>query len=101
MRKQNFKKQTKFPKVILWIVAVMLTAACVLTTIEVSTDGVEINGLNVQEENLYQSQVNLNRELVKAYSLGQIGEKATAMGFINPTKTIYVGKVTEFAASLR
>lgn len=101
MRKQNIQKSSSFPKAILWVVAVVLTAACVWTTIEVSTSGVEINQLAIEEENLHTSQVNLNRQLVQSTSLGQIGEKALALGFGKPMKTIYVGKTTEFSASLR
>jgi hypothetical protein len=101
MRDQKTKKQTKFPKATLWVAAVIFTAACVLTTIEVSTDGVEINKLTAQEQGLTDSQVSLNRELVEESSLGGIGEKATAMGFDKPAKTIYIGKATEFSASLQ
>ena len=102
MKKQNIKKSSNFPKALLWVVAVILTAACVWTTIEVSTAGVTINDLALEEENLHASQVDLNRQLVQSTSLGGISEKALAMGFVKPTKTIYVGnKVTEFSASLR
>jgi len=87
------KKQTLY-----WVIAVCITAFCVFTTIETSTYGAEVNQLENKQVSLQDEGADLNRELIKASSLGSISGKAESLGFIKPEGIVYVSREPEFAA---
>lgn len=84
--------------VLLGICAV-LAVANVILTIDASTTGVAVSDLQSKEASLTEQKRNLQDELVRSLSMGELHEKSDELGFIKPANPIYLSQ-TETVAKL-
>jgi hypothetical protein len=87
MSRKNY--QLKF---ILWPVLVLFFVSTILLAIEVSTLGATLVNLEQEELKLVKENRELSNQLIQASSLKKVGEKSQDLGFIKPTKILYIGK---------
>ncbi|MBI2066167.1 hypothetical protein HYT60_01530 [Candidatus Woesebacteria bacterium] len=84
---KRVKSKNKF---IVWILAIPLVAASIVTTVEMASSGAELSLLTSQEAALRSENQRLGAELVSASSLSQFENTYESLGFIRPEKIIYI-----------
>ncbi len=87
--KVNFNLR-RFKVYVLGAVCGSLTIACIFMTIETSTNGAEIAGLQNKEAQLMARQQDLQENLVQALSVNKLAEQSAQLGFIKATNLVYV-----------
>lgn len=92
--KLNIKNSRNY---ILLGVCGVLAIGSVILTIEVATSGAQIANLQSKELVLSDQKRQLEQELVKTISLGQLQEKSNELGFSKPTDTVYLSQVAPVA----
>ena len=91
-------KLISFSKKKLLLVLVFLLASFhIVLALQTITSGAQLASLEQEEEKLVSKNKNLTYQLVNAYSLFQLREKAEGLGYMKPGSTLYLSNEDVFA----
>ncbi len=91
------KTKKSLKPILFWVPAVSLLACFVFLTVETATSGAVLAKLESRESSLIQENSDLKDAVVKASSLNGVEKKSTEMGFVKPSKILYIGSQDEVA----
>jgi len=90
------KKKT-FKPTIFWILGITLMASFVYLTVETATSGAVLAKTESREAALVQENSDLKDTVVRASSLNGVEKKSVEMGFVKPSKILYINGSEEVA----
>ena len=90
-------KKKSIKPTLFWILGISFLACFVFLTVETATSGAVLAGLEGREASLAQENSDLKDAVVRASSLGGVEKKSTEMGFVKPSKILYINGSAEVA----
>ena len=80
-----------------WILGITLLACFVFLTVEMATSGAVLAKAESREATLLQENSDLKDAVVRASSLNGVEKKSLEMGFVKPSKILYINGSEEVA----
>ena len=90
-------KKKSIKPTLVWILGITLLACFVFLTVETATSGAVLAKLESREASLAQENADLKDAVVRASSLNGVEKKSVEMGFIKPSKILYINGSEEVA----
>ena len=91
------KTKKSFKPTFIWILGISFLACFVYLTVETATSGAVLAGLETKEASLLQENSDLKDAVVNASSLNGIEKKSLELGFVKPSKILYINSTEEVA----
>ena len=91
------KKNKSFKTTLFWILGISFMACFVFLTVETATSGAVLAKLENQEAGLLQENSDLKDAVVRASSLNGVEKKSVELGFVKPSKILYISSIEEVA----
>jgi len=91
------KNKKTFKPTLFWILGIALTACFVFLTVETATSGAVLAKEESREATLLQENSDLKDAVVRASSLNGVEKKSLEMGFVKPSKILYINGSEEVA----
>lgn len=90
-------KKKSIKPTLFWILGITLLACFVFLTVETATSGAVLAKMESRELSLAQENADLKDALVRASSLNGVEKKSVEMGFVKPSKILYINGSEEVA----
>ena len=90
-------KRKSIKPTLVWIAGITFLACFVFLTVETATSGAVLNRMESREASLLQEASDLKDAVVRASSLNGVEKKSSEMGFVKPSKILYINGSEEVA----
>ena len=91
------KNKKTFKPTLFWILGIAFMACFVFLTVETATSGAVLAKAESREATLLQENSDLKDAVVRASSLNDVEKKSLEMGFVKPSKILYINGSEEVA----